>query len=128
MPPEERSVRSITTWRAFFRWHGRLANRCPNILHNINSAAHIAASRNCPNDLARIGNINIVVHDNNEFASICACAGTSRDQQRLFGVAGIALLDRDHRKGSGLAAVDKTPDAFDLGYACLLELFPERRG
>src|SRR5215208_5587840 len=67
---DEHAVRSVAARRAFFRRHGGLAHRGPDVFDYIDAAAHITASSDGPDDLAGIGNIDVVVYDHDKFAAI----------------------------------------------------------
>src|SRR5262249_1855780 len=88
----------------------------------------MTARSDCPDDVGRVGDINVVVHDDDKLSSIGSVPRAGGDARGLFGVSGIALLDRDHGKWTGLAAINETPDAFDLGNSGFLQLLPEGGG
>src|SRR5262249_56663246 len=103
--------RSLASRRAVFRRQSMFATGGPAPFHNVEALADVTAGSDCPDDVGRVGDIDIVVHDYDKLATVGSRPRASGHQQRLFGVSGIALLDGDHGKRARLAAVDETPDA-----------------
>ena len=85
----------------------------------------MAARRDRPDHVGRISYVNVVVDDHHELSAVGSGAGAGSDEQSLLGMPCVTLLDRNDGKRTRLAAVDKTPDAFDLGNTGFFQLFPQ---
>src|SRR5574341_519183 len=125
---DQHAIRSITPRRTLVWWHGRLAHRCPNILNDIDAGADVTTGGDGPDHLAGIGDVNVIVDHDDKLAAVGASAGASGDEQRLFGVPGIALFNGNNGEGPWLATVNKTPYAYHFRDASFFKLLPKRGG
>src|SRR4029434_9395914 len=89
---------------------------------------HVTARSDRPDDVGRVGDIDIVIDDHDKLSSVSSRPRARGNEQRLFGVPGIALLDCDHGERARLAAVNETPDALDFRNSRFLQLLPEGGG
>src|SRR5262249_11616177 len=68
------------------------------------------------------------VHAYGKLSPVGSSPRARGNEQCLFGVSGITLLDGDHGEWARLAAVNETPDALHFGNSGLLQLLPKRSG
>src|SRR4029077_7652599 len=100
----------------------------PGPFHHVQSFPNMTARRNGPYNVGGIGNVDVVVYDHNELSSVRSRACSCGDEQRLFGVARIALMDGHDSKWSRLAAVNEPPNALNFGNPGFFQLFPQGCG
>ena len=78
----------------------------------------------CPNHIGGIGDIDVIIDHHDEFTLVGSGTGAGGNQQRLFRVAGITLLDGYDTMRPRLTAINESPNAFDLRNSRFLQLFP----
>src|SRR5688500_10427025 len=122
---DQYAIGGIATRRALFGRQRRLAHGGPHAFNDVEIFTHMAASGNRPDNVGRIGDVDVVIDNHDELAAIGAGTSAGGDEQSLFRMTCVALFDGYDGKRSRLAAVYKPPYYFDLGNACLLQLIPK---
>src|SRR5262249_17986990 len=99
--------------------------RTPAAVDDIHLVARIAACAHCPDHVADICRIDVVIHDDGPAVVVGARVAVRSDHSRLLGMAAIQRLDRDHQHEATAAGL-MSPDALHFGDAGCLELVPDR--
>ena len=113
--------------RIVVRVSHRVERGRPAAAQGLHALARIEPRAHRPDHLVHVGWIDVVVDHDDEAVGVGAGVALRGDQPRLFGVAGILLLDRDGEPQPA-AAGRMRPHAFHLGHARSFELIPHRAG
>ena len=97
----------------------------PAAPHNVDIGFRIAAGRKRPDHVVNTGWIYVVVNDDGKTILISSRETLRGDHSSLLGMSRISLFDGHHRKLPRTRLV--RPDAFNVGHAGFLEIFPDVR-
>ena len=92
---DQHAIGGISSGRTGGRFDRGLRRRGPDAFDDIDTFADVAARGHCPDDIGRVGDIDIVIDHDDEFTAIGAGPRACGLQRGLLGMTGVALLDRD---------------------------------
>src|SRR3954452_13024708 len=112
--------------RPALRLDARIERGRPRAADDVDGRRRIGAREQSPHHLLEVGHVNIVVHDNGVAPTISTDVTHRRDMAGLFGMAGVALVDRDSEQQPRIADLMR-PGHRNAGHAGLLDVLTQQR-
>src|SRR2546426_4970652 len=89
----------------------------PRLAEDVDVLDRVAARGHCPDHLVGVRRIDVLVHRDDPLRVIRSAGTLGRERERLSRVAGVTLLERDHRHAPAASGGRMRGDATDAGGA-----------
>src|SRR5206468_727781 len=99
----------------------------PGVAQDVDILDGVAARGHRPDDLIHVRGIDVLVHGDDPLRVVRASRTLGGQRQRLSRVAGVALLERDHRHAPAARRGGMRVDPADAGDAEPIEIVPDPR-